>query len=48
MNMPRVDVPFVGPLKRGDYVRSENPMEEVWLWISRFGISSWLQKLPCP
>jgi YaaC-like Protein len=44
MNRPRVDLAYVGPLKRGAYVRSESPLEEVWNWIARFGISGWLQK----
>jgi hypothetical protein len=48
MNKPRIDLAYVGPLKRGDYARSENPLEEDWLWISRFGIASWLQKISKP
>jgi hypothetical protein len=26
-------------------VRTESPLEEVWNWISRFGITAWLQKI---
>jgi hypothetical protein len=44
MNRPRLDLAYVGPLKRGAYVRSESPLEEVWNWIARFGIGGWLQK----
>jgi hypothetical protein len=41
---PRVDLPYVGPLKKGVYARSESPLEEVWNWIARFGISEWLKR----
>ena len=43
MNRARLDLPYVGPLKRGQYAESKNPLEEVWNWISRFGVTSWLQ-----
>jgi hypothetical protein len=40
----RIDLPYVGPLKLGEYVRSERPLDEVWNWVSRFGVTDWLQK----
>jgi len=42
--MSRIDLQYIGPLKRGLYQRSENPLEEVWSWIARFGITEWLQR----
>jgi hypothetical protein len=38
------DLPYIGPLKRGSYLRSESPLEEVWAWISRIGTTEWLQR----
>ena len=40
----RVDAPYVGPFKLGEYVRSECPLDEIWNWVSRIGITSWLQR----
>jgi len=44
MSALRIDLPWIGPFKKGPYARSERPLDEVWNWVSRFGATSWLQK----
>jgi hypothetical protein len=40
----RLDAPWSGPFKKGDYHRSERPVDEVWNLVSRYGVTSWIQK----
>jgi len=42
--MRPIDLAYVGSFKRGIYLRSENPPEEVWTWIARIGITDWLKR----
>ena len=40
----RIDLPYAGPFKKGDYLRSDRPVDEIWNLVSRYGVTSWMQK----
>ena len=36
--------PYFGTFKKGLYIRSDRPVDEIWNFVSRYGVTAFLQR----